>query len=577
MERTKTLILQLKNEGENETSEFEKIWGKFSKLDMKDQFSFLDKEFPNLPIEIGQKFTLKYLDNDFTNTIFVGNSDYIAKFLRAKEIFLKMANLCGYWCFKEYEDYQNSPWADDILIEAAYFTISEQLNNFLEENIFRGLSAKTKERIQKSNQKRQKNETLAKILIQEQVKGVTLAMNVNHLYAEKMQVDKLLRDPALRNFSKVQLNWIPNRDLNSLLGKQELKNESVKVNLQAVICRNLFFQNLEVSKENIERESKGLLKARERYKNIEIFKGRSVVVLAHPEKMVSEKYLKKTRDEIAQIEDKISHLSSDLSILRNKKRDIKTDEEFSDLGFEKDDLETLLKYRKEEYKKIIEQSKKPAFANAAFTERINFDKPKSFELIRPENNLISLEESKRNALDKISEVNTPFTFVFNGHGENALYLSDGQIPGITDSNEIIETKKTIKITSDELFEAYKKRPLSPNMKPGEKDIFILSSCFNASFIRNFYQKCDEENIPKPIFIGESEFGQFSYSERDSIYNNNFFEGIFPTSQEPAKLGNIIMHDRENQNSNPSFYIPDDQNRTMQISKHETLDQNEMTA
>jgi len=165
-------------------------------------------------------------------------------------------------------------------------------------------------------------------------------------------------------------------------------------------------------------------------------------------------------------------------------------------------------------------------------------------------------------LDKISATEPPLTFVFDGHGsDDGIFLQDGQIDGkISAADE----ENLIKISVDDLFENYRTRKFDPK----NPDIFLFSSCFNSTFIRKFYELCENENVQKPIFLGESEFGQFAFSENNS-FNNNFFEQIFKYDENSksysATIGNAISADNFNEQSNPTILFPDEKNRTRQLS------------
>ena len=101
-----------------------------------------------------------------------------------------------------------------------------------------------------------------------------------------------------------------------------------------------------------------------------------------------------------------------------------------------------------------------------------------------------------------------------------------------------------------------------NHNANDPDIFLSSACFNSNFIRNFNQLCEAENIQKPIFIGESEFGQYAFGE-ESDFNDVFYDNLFRNGL--ATIGNAITADNLNENSNPTVIIPDKENRPMQLS------------
>lgn len=284
------------------------------------------------------------------------------------------------------------------------------------------------------------------------------------------------------------------------------ENPKVSINMQANIARNLYFQGKVINEQNVRAEVKRLQQLREQYHDMPIFNGRNVVLGAHSE--------------------------------------MKESDYFGDLH---------------------------RFGKQALVERIRKDNGNISGVLRPEEgNLESLKQTKVAIIEAVKTTQPPFTFVFQGHGgPDALYLSDGKTnqEAQNQGDKIIETENTVKITVHELFEAYKirKKKFQSNKS---QDIFIDAGCYNSNFIRNFYILCEKEGIQKPIFIGESEYGQYGYSEYISRYGDSFFDGMFDNNDEQrATIGNIMDNDDTNPNSNPSIYIPSDTNQTIQLSEN----------
>ncbi len=160
------------------------------------------------------------------------------------------------------------------------------------------------------------------------------------------------------------------------------------------------------------------------------------------------------------------------------------------------------------------------------------------------------EEIREEFLTLLENSDQPLTVVFYGHGgKSDIYLSK---------------KEDESINYAELYAAYNGR--QEKLKSAGKvlehpDIFINLGCQGADFIRNFMTDAQYrnklDNIPIPIFISESEYGQSAYSE-GSEYGDSFFKNIFPENGSPARLKDIIENDPRNPNSNPSIYIPSDE-------------------
>ena len=328
------------------------------------------------------------------------------------------------------------------------------------------------------------------------------------------QLSKLILDPAFENFIKIDPEWISK--VNPIEYKFKDKNFSKEIpndwipSWQIMIARNLFFKNMEVNETNVQEEIMKIFITQKEYENIPIFANRNILYAAHNE------------------------VTSDNN-----------------------------KFGKEATKKALEkQAGKP----------IDFN--------RPEKTLESLKETKKNVLEKISTTKPPFTFIFDGHGgEDALYFSDGQIPEINNQGpNQKETKNTIKITLEELNSAYVERcknfPELSSLDPANKDIFILTSCYNHTFIRNFYDLLPE-NMPKPIFIGQSEYGQFGYGDY-SDYGNAFFEKTLNLTKEGnTTFGDLFEGEFKNIGSNPSCYIFDNTNTLMQVTENEEGERDEL--
>ena len=163
---------------------------------------------------------------------------------------------------------------------------------------------------------------------------------------------------------------------------------------------------------------------------------------------------------------------------------------------------------------------------------------------------MTVEDIKDKYLNSLATAEGPLTFIFRGHG----------------SKEHLHLSKEVQISAFEFFDAYRERAQEMKDAPLQnRDIIINMGCYGANFIRNFYEMCDRNNVPKPIFISEAEYGQVAIGERDADYSDKFFENLFKGDGQ-ATLGDVIDNDHRNPHSNPSFYIPDTQEETMQLAK-----------
>lgn len=193
----------------------------------------------------------------------------------------------------------------------------------------------------------------------------------------------------------------------------------------------------------------------------------------------------------------------------------------------------------------------------------------NLSFIRPNEKVASIKSAKANMIKKFITTPPPFTFVFDGHGgPDALYLSNGTISG----GKIKEGANTIKITVAELRDMYVKRrekyPQTASQEPEKKDILIFSSCFNHSFLRALYEILPR-HITKPVAIGASEYGQLAYGVFYSKFGSSFFEDTLNLkSGKSTTFQDVFEGEFKQKLSNPSCYIPDENNIPQQFSQRE---------
>jgi hypothetical protein len=129
-------------------------------------------------------------------------------------------------------------------------------------------------------------------------------------------------------------------------------------------------------------------------------------------------------------------------------------------------------------------------------------------------------------------------------------------------------KDGIKITADELAKVLVERAdnLDVTSTPKQKDILIFSSCFNSNFIRKVYDLMGDR--PKPIALGSAEYGQYGYMSPDSKFGSLFFGNVLDLQNGGQKSTLSTVYDNETKDArlNPTVYIPDEDNKAMQIVK-----------
>lgn len=277
-------------------------------------------------------------------------------------------------------------------------------------------------------------------------------------------------------------------------------------NFATFICRNLYFKGQTVNQENSIREYESILKQREEYGNIPLFANRNILLVSHLEKYKTGK------------------------------------DRFGLQG-----LSDALEKQKGDNDKVFKH-----------VEGTDYE---------------SLSTVKNEALLKLQNMKSPLTFIFDGHGgPDAIYLSDGQVKEMLESesenknaNTIIESNLTVKISYKELADAISKRPRNES---GQKDIFIFSGCYNYEFMRNLYAELKRQGSDLPITLGESEYGQYAYSDERSNTGAKFFDKVLKVDSKESLIKDVWENNAET-DSNPSLFIPSEKDKPLQISQAES--------
>lgn len=188
---------------------------------------------------------------------------------------------------------------------------------------------------------------------------------------------------------------------------------------------------------------------------------------------------------------------------------------------------------------------------------------------RPENeDEETVLKKKAEVLRKFETTRPPFVFIFDGHGQqNGLHFTGWEAPGVR-----WEKKSEINISAQELVEAYKERlknfPELQSAPLAQRDYLIFNTCFGHDFLRNFYDGLPAE-ANKPVTIASAEFGQVAYSLENNDYENDFFEKTLDLKNPDSvtTFEDVFQWDEKEEASNPSLYVPDDNNRPMHLSQN----------
>ncbi len=290
---------------------------------------------------------------------------------------------------------------------------------------------------------------------------------------------------------------IPDRSLN-----KRQRNE-----FKIMIARNLYIQGKEPTPKNIQEEYKAILEKRKLYKNIPLFRGRNVLCVAH-------------------------------------------NEEFRDKGDE---------YSEAKYK-LFERAAggKHRFMTKATLAKIKKQGGK-IDLIRADKSLESLKEKEADIKRKIINTPPPFTFMFDGHGQNNKISLAKDGPGLT-----------VWEIADCIAERYKKFPQLKNAIPSMQDIFIFHCCYGHNYLKRVYSKLknkiSSDEYTLPIMFSAAEYGQLGWGKFNNRYGTYTFSRVLNlrSKNQISTLG-TIMDKGHLSRANPTLFIPSRVNKMMQVA------------
>ena len=166
-----------------------------------------------------------------------------------------------------------------------------------------------------------------------------------------------------------------------------------------------------------------------------------------------------------------------------------------------------------------------------------------------------------------------FGMIFDGHGDAGhLFLSDGNVR----NGDIIVNRDTRSITAKEFAGAIISRYEHKLIDAEHPDLYIFSSCISTDFVHHVREELERHRVPVPMMLATSEVGQYSVSVINNPYGSNILEGILTLDgggrREPT-IGDLIHYIREDGQflySNPSFFVPDEEGKGVQIGHAEEL-------
>lgn len=331
------------------------------------------------------------------------------------------------------------------------------------------------------------------------------------------QMSKLKKDPA---FSHYQFLFSHAKEYKF---PTSLKSERDQIQFLFILARNIYYKGIEITDitpEIVQENIREYFKKQKQYENINIFKKRSTVLLANSE------------------------------------------------IYTKTDIETYPNLKKDPYR----------FGKKAVIDSIQKQGGK-IELFRPEDTAESALKIKSLFLQTISEQTEPFTFLFDGHGE------DKEEAPVLKIFKDRKSKNIVTITGKELAESYRESLKKRSKVSTSPDIFIISSCQNYSFVVDKFVQAFQElntkestNFTLPVFITASEYGQYGFSNPQSSYGNTFLESTLQLKNPkiPVKIKHVIENEAQQEHSNPSLFIPGDSNQILQIAEKKEKQKNSST-
>lgn len=305
--------------------------------------------------------------------------------------------------------------------------------------------------------------------------------------------DGFNQDPALKNFDLINPDWL------------DPSPEPWKVaQYRMILARNLYFQEKEITQDNVKNEYLRVLEAQEEMSSTTIFKDRNVLMSSHNELNTWDRFKGEHLFGRDEVQDEIRQQGGELTALRP------------------DQTYESLKHNKEKTLQSI----------------INTSPPFTFMF------------SGHGGPDAI--------YFSDGQPKNT--------PKAPVEADIVETENTVKITVQEFAEAYIKRH-EQHGDPKTPDIIILACCYSHTFIRDFYKILEDANVKPPITLGIAEYNQLGAADITSAYGYKFHKQVLDFgSNTTTTIGTIIENEFKHTTSNPSLYIPTTEGHKMQIAK-----------
>ena len=339
---------------------------------------------------------------------------------------------------------------------------------------------------------------------------ITSALSTQH----KPRPDEFLSDPLLKG---IEYFTIP-KDL-------EAQYQGNPKDLKIMILRNLNLRKKAHTPENILAESERIMMDYFHYEGLDLFAKRNVVMASNNEKF------------------------------RNNKTNSDGKE------YTEDDYKNFETNAGGEYR----------FGSKATREVLNGEAQEVKFIRSKDDSPEALANSKQEILNSIRWTPPPFTFVFDGHGEETKVVLMNQALlqakwGTEIAQKIVDAGDNV-LNAKEIAEAILERnalfPMRAMVSPEEKDIFIFEACESNNLLVDIFQRLEQDiqnDSGLPILISSAEFKQYGFSSFGNRFGGRFFSDVLGMADLEAgrtttiNVGTVIKN-QERGNSNPTVFIP----------------------
>lgn len=331
----------------------------------------------------------------------------------------------------------------------------------------------------------------------EEYKSKTMGLDVliieNLQWSGDYKKQELMKDPLIGNYIKIKDEWL------KPLVKDKFQLEQMKL----IIVRNLAYKKQEITKESALKEFERVLKLKEKYHCMKVFKGRTVIYLTHNEKWKdgTDRFGKKAT----------------IDAIRTQGGKLTKDQFLKP----KNTIESLKK-TKEKFLNLVVNAKPPMtvfFEGHSGPNGLYFQKGQ---------------------------------------------IVGGKVKDAKKYCKV--TPKELSVALKKREERLRKKPYLLAIEEKSPPILIYNGCYSQNYLRNLIKQ-NKEHQTTYIHVGVSEYGQYGYDDPESKTGGKFNDMALGLSRRGhiTTLGTIMLNER-NAGSNPSIFISSGKAPTKQIAE-----------